>query len=229
MARSLRVLLFGIFACAVLCFTAWAAEVEDDAETSEAPEPDERLVDDPDESVCFPHDARVTLANGTSVPMSALAIGDNVLVGPDSVYSEVFMFTHRRRFVSHEFVVVEGTTGVKVRATKGHYLYVNGALQMASTVKTGDKIELASGQSDTVRKVSVEHGEGLYNPQTLHGDIIVDGVRASTYTVAVAPPFAHALLSPLRRIYRMLGTAITAFEEGDSWATLPRPRGQSTC
>ena len=44
--------------------------------------------------------------------------------------------------------------------------------------------------------------EGLYNPQTMHGDIVVDGVLASVYTAAVAPALVrlHMISSPARVI-----------------------------
>jgi hypothetical protein len=48
--------------------------------------------------------------------------------------------------------------------------------------------------------VSTEWAEGLYNPHTMHGDIVVDGVHTSTYTDSVAPALAHALLWPVRML-----------------------------
>ena len=43
-------------------------------------------------------------------------------------------------------------------------------------------IELASGASAVVERVSVVSGKGLFNPQTVLGDIVVNNVRASTHT-----------------------------------------------
>ena len=45
--------------------------------------------------------------------------------------------------------------------------------------------------------------KGLYNPLTLAGDIVVDGILASTYTKAVTPKMAHAALAPLRMMYEI--------------------------
>lgn len=40
---------------------------------------------------------------------------------------------------------------------------------------------------------------GMYNPQTRHGDIVVNGFVVSTYTEAVrTPTIAHALMTPVR-------------------------------
>lgn len=44
-----------------------------------------------------------------------------------------------------------------------------------------------------------------FNPQTLDGDILVDGIVTSTYTTAVAPRVARAVLSPLRLLYTLDG------------------------
>ena len=51
-----------------------------------------------------------------------------------------------------------------------------------------------------VTAVTVEWADGLYNPHTMTGDIVVDGVLTSTYTDAVAPSLAHALLWPVRML-----------------------------
>ena len=47
----------------------------------------------------------------------------------------------------------------------------------------------------------LRRARGLYNPHTLHGDVVVDGVLTSTYTGVVHPALAHALLAPLRQLY----------------------------
>jgi hypothetical protein len=57
---------------------------------------------------------------------------------------------------------------------------------------------------------------GLYNPQTLQGDVVVDNVRASTYTTAVEPAFAHAVLTPLRAAYSALGFSTASLEAGSA-------------
>jgi len=43
---------------------------------------------------------------------------------------------------------------------------------------------------------------GLYNPHTLDGWLVVDGVVTSTYTTAVAPAVAEAALAAARAAYR---------------------------
>jgi hypothetical protein len=60
--------------------------------------------------------------------------------------------------------------------------------------------------------VSHEWKAGLFNPNTLHGDVVVNGVLTSTYTDSLAPSLWHAALWPLRGIY-LAGASFT----GGNW------------
>jgi hypothetical protein len=179
-------------------------------------------------STCFPADATVTTFAGAVKRMDELLAGDRVHVGRGQ-FSEVFMFTHKTADVESEFVVVHtASSGSRLRLSPGHYMYVNGALAAAKTVTVGDSVELGDGSMDTVAAVSTAVLKGLYNPQTLQGDIVVDNVRASTYTTAVEPMFAHAILTPLRAAYRMLGWSTGLLNEGSTLSG-SMPSGASVC
>lgn len=166
-----------------------------------------------DEPVCFPGRATVELEDGTLKAMSAVTVGDRVRVSK-SEFSEVFMFTHKMAGVRNKFVNIHLRDVQPLTLTHGHYLYVNGKLAAARTAIAGDSVELASGETAFVERVSVVMEEGLYNPQTVHGDIIVNGVRASTYTTIVEPRCAHAMLSPLRAVFNALGFATASLDNG---------------
>ena len=173
---------------------------------------------------CFPGTAMVTLEGGAQVRMMDLSIGDKVAVG-NGKFSEVFMFTHRLSDVRYEFVELHTSNGNALRATAGHYVYASGKYVAAGGVQIGDTLELADGARTDVTEVKKVVDVGLYNPQTSHGDIIVNGVRASTYTTAIESNFAHAALSPLRAIFARLGMACTAFESGADIAVKSLPSG----
>jgi Hint module len=154
-------------------------------------------------AACFPGDATATLASGASVPMSDLATGDLVLVAPGT-YSAVFMWTHRDASAAPANAYVQVSTAHhRITLTRGHHMPVSrgrGATRgpvPAGDVRRGDVVQTVSGPEAVVavRRVAAR---GLYNPQTLHGEIVVGGVVASTYTTAVPPAAAHALLAPLR-------------------------------
>jgi len=150
---------------------------------------------------CFPASSTVELENGQTKYMEDLLVGEKVRVGPGPKdFSEVFYFSTTMADTSAKFVKIT-TESTELSLTSGHYLYANGQQVQAGDVKVGDTVVLANGTSTPVTAVGSLWGPGLYNPHTLHGDIMVDGVRTTTYTAAVHPKLAHALLSPLRMMY----------------------------
>lgn len=182
--------------------------------------------DDDDDPICFPADATVELEDGSVKTMALVQLGDRVKVG-DGVFSDVFMFTHKDASSVHEFVEISTDAGVSLSVTRGHYIYINDAIAAASTVKVGDVVELGNGEKTFVSDVSEVSKIGLYNPQTVHGDIIVNSMRASTYTRVIEPPAAQALMAPLRLLYGALGWSVSFLNNGaDSIAQL-LPRGQA--
>lgn len=197
---SNMVLLFGGHACAYFVdrFSANNANNNNSNSTAtkkEAP-------------ACFPGASTVQLKNGPTVPMSSLKVGDTVRVkrGASFEYSKVFLFTHRAVGVLSPFHHIFLLDGRVLRVSGGHFVYINindnnnstMKLVPARRVKLGDYLD-----SSLVRRIETDVMEvGLYNPQTLSGDIVVDGVRVSTYTEVIELRAAHALLSILRCILR---------------------------
>lgn len=162
--------------------------------------------------VCFPASATVELASGDRVPMADLRIGDRVRTGPAS-FSDVFLFTHRDAVIRSNFVRLLTVAGSSITLTKSHYLYSNGALVAAESVRIGDVLELADGSDSPVVAVESVSSVGLYNPQTVDGNIVVEGVVASAYTTAVHPRVAHsALLAPVRFLYERLPASFAVLD-----------------
>jgi arginine exporter protein ArgO len=139
--------------------------------------------------------------------MQNLQVGDKV-ASSSTDFSDVYMFSHAYPAAQNSFVQLDTATH-SIRLSAGHYLYVNGVLATAASAKTGDNLETANGTLTSVTKISSVVATGLYNPHTIHGDIIVNGIRTSSYTDAVNPILAHSLLAPLRAMYSM-GYNITA-------------------
>ncbi len=163
--------------------------------------------------ICFPGGAKVETTTGVK-RMDELTVGERVHVG-GGVYSEVFMFTHRLAGVREEFVALATSSGARLSLTPGHYLPLNGVYRPARDAAVGDTVALGDGNAATLVKVERVKDTGLYNPQTAHGDIVVDGVRASTYTTAVEPKMAHALLAPLRMLGERLRLYPTFLDAGN--------------
>jgi desert hedgehog len=135
------------------------------------------------------------------------------------------MFTHKIENEEYKFIKITTASGASITLTGGHYIPVDGNLVTASEVTVGSDIQLGSGTLDKVVSVTFVRGIGLYNPQTLQGDIVVNGVVASTYTSGVEPTFAHAILSPFRHMFNMLGVEFTFLENGGGPLTLLAPSG----
>jgi Hint module len=146
--------------------------------------------------------------------MDELRVGQRVRVAKDT-FSDVFLFTHKLDRAAATFVSILTASGHSLSLTPGHYIYVNGATPLpAALVQVGDELTLASGVLSAVVFVSEVVHAGIYNPQTLHGDIVVDGIVASTYTTAVSPVLGHASLSPLRALYSALGLTTSLLNGG---------------
>lgn len=193
--------------------------------TAAADAPATETKEENSDPACFSAHATVELKDGSFVRMEDLSIGDVVRVGAFD-YSPVFMFTHKLSGGMHTFVTLRTASGAALSATSGHYIYANGQLVAAGSVKMGDVLTLGNGQSDVVESVKSGTARGLYNPQkTAHGSIVVDGILASTYTTAVQPEFAHAVLSPLRAL-NWFGLSVRALESGGGALTGVMPRGE---
>ena len=150
-------------------------------------------------SSCFPANATVQLQTGVSKTMAELEVGDSVLVDANT-YSEVYMFSHRYADFTGPFVFIQTESGEELMLTADHYLYINNKLAVASTIVAGDRVTKGDGSDAIVSAVTTKVAEGLYNPHTMNGDIVVNGVKTSTYTAAVEPNLAHSLLWPLRML-----------------------------
>jgi hypothetical protein len=160
---------------------------------------------------CFGASALVELESGIPKRMDELAVGDRVKVG-NNLFSDIFMFTHKLPAIKNNFVVIRTVSGQVITLTPGHFIYLNNDLVDSAAAKVGDIIFLGNGALSTVSAVSQTVEAGLYNPQTLQGDIVVNGIIASTYTTALRPDTAHALLLPLRALYSAFSLLVNGFE-----------------
>lgn len=148
-------------------------------------------------SSCFPADATVSLKGKTVVKMEELVVGDEVLVGNDE-YSRVIDFSHADRLIFVHFHRFTTTDGKSLVVTPCHFIYTQRGLVTAAEVSTNDYLIFHDGKKMPIFTKDHIFSRGLFNPHTSHGDIAVNGFKVSTYTTAVKPMFAHALLAPIR-------------------------------
>mmetsp|Transcript_127 Transcript_127/g.381 ORF Transcript_127/g.381 Transcript_127/m.381 type:complete len:490 (-) Transcript_127:125-1594(-) len=179
-------------------------------------------------ATCFPSHATVRLENGETRRMDGLASGDRVLAASGQ-YSDVIGFTHRDNSPVSKFVQMCAASSC-LEASPSHYVYVNGGLRAAGSVRVGDVLTSGAGAQLKVDAVRTVTRRGLYNPQTISGNIVVDGVLASTYTQALHPVVAHSLLWLPRALYRLgvrnaLGGVF--YRDVPGWVLKLLPRGES--
>lgn len=192
-------------------------------EPTAAPDQEDGAGNDDDGSVCFPAHATVTLESGLKKRMDEVVIGDSVLVSSPSsssnnkpFYSSVFLFTHNDHTrVYSRFVTLTTAGNHSLTATAGHYIYVNGGMLMRmQDVRVGMTLTPKSSDDDEGKRMRVRsvktkvRARGLFNPQTIQGDIVVDGVTATTFTQAIEAVAASALLAPVRALFRAMGSMV---------------------
>ncbi len=165
---------------------------------------------------CFPGSAVVEPDDGRRVLIRDLSASQTLRTGRNS-YSEVFMFSHYDRDVWAEFVTlhfVDRTANKSgaLRASRGHYVYVRddaasnltrtaAKLRAMDTVTEGDSLLSRDGSLLRVAHIVSTWEQGLYNPHTVDGDLMVDGVRVSCFTTAVKQRTAMKVIQPLRVLY----------------------------
>lgn len=156
----------------------------------------------PKRKVCFPLSATVRATDGAVVKMSELYAGRHIHVSEAGESSPVFLFSHRTTQGSFEFVRLATQSGHAIKLSAGHYVYANGRLTAAAAVQVGDMLRTVTGPSK-VAAVDIVRERGLVAPHTMHGDIVVDGIVASSYTTAVHPRLAQMMLAPVRAVVRL--------------------------
>eukprot|EP00171_Calliarthron_tuberculosum_P004951 IDg4951t1 len=89
----------------------------------------------------------------------------------------------------------------------GHYVYTLGRdgrkLTAMDEVREGTSLVGVDGKALMVHSVEVVSEVGLFNPHSVQGDLVVDGVLVSLFTRAVEPQFARRATWMLARLYEM--------------------------
>lgn len=201
--HSIDRLLFNLPSVSGSVLATSSGQGDDPAPSSEeaASAKDSAKDDSESDSDCFPASSVVHMSDGSELSIADLAAGHFVKTTTDT-HSPVFLFTHRQLTGEHEFVRLDTASGHFITLSAGHYLYANGVLATADTVVVGDVLMTLGGASDVVR-VSTVLEAGRVAPHTLQGDIVVNGIMASTYTRSVPPKLAHVILAPLRALVRL--------------------------
>lgn len=163
------------------------------------------------EWLCFPGSAQVKLSNGQIIALSYVRVGDRVLIG-DGTFSKVIGFTHKDTDARAVFVRLHLSNNMSIEATAGHYVFSGPESKLVAMrdVRIGDVMHTMTknglAEDAVVQKISTVWNIGLFNAQTVSGDIVVNGVKASCYTDAIEPYMGHALLTIIRALVSAMPT-----------------------
>jgi len=183
-----------------------------------------------EEGGCFPGTATVETPQGPQ-PMSALRAGDCVLAvdaGGRLCFDEVYFFGHAQADACEAFVRLRTATGRELRASrthlvpvsspKGQDMWCRAVFVHAQAVRPGDRVFVRGpagrAEPEQVLEVGECKDQGLFNPFTLSGTVVVDGIVASVHSEWILDDVLpsrwlhgvyQAMLLPGRALYRMAG------------------------
>lgn len=190
--------------------TAEESEESSDESTSE-PTPKPSGSRKKETKTCFPGSAKVLLRSGEEKLMSELQVGDVILSRPGKTprYSQVHMFSHREAKGSHSMIRLVTADGQRLVLSPLHYIMVRTdnetkVMKTAEKIAPGDRVYTIAAWKDgsyVVRTDVVQTSSGLYNPHTLDGEIVVNGVWTSCYTASLHPVLSHVALGLFRWVY----------------------------
>ena len=158
------------------------------------------------------------------------------------------MFGHKDNSINAQFIALKTSNGATLRLTSDHFVSVvrgnvDGAEELisAADTQTGDLLRVVVADTTELSPIvskSIVQGKGLWNPYTLEGKIVVDGVVASVHsswvldsifsTIGVSIPTGYQLVfTPIRVLFTVLGVKAFSPLEGiiDAVATATNASG----
>jgi len=160
---------------------------------------------------CFPSRATVQAISGARA-IKSLSIGTMLLTSQG--YSPFFLSGHNDLQAITTMVQFTMASNHTLTVTPDHYLPLSdGVHRSAGRIATGDELLVQVGSDlvpSAITSVDSVEEQGLFNPYTIAGDLVVDGVLASCHSSwfleGVVPeayivPAYEATLAPLGSLY----------------------------
>ena len=170
---------------------------------------------------CFPSDALVVAAEGIKA-ISSVKVGDLLLTSAG--LAPVYLLGHADHYSTASFVQVLTNTSDVLELTMMHFIVANGIHTLAKDLKIGDTIQVGINGGNgfvnaSISGLGVVRKQGLFNPYTTTGDLVVfspesktdsGGVLVSAHSdwfaeewvdPAKIPSLYQALLAPVRAIH----------------------------
>lgn len=178
---------------------------------------------------CFPSSAQVRTPQGARV-VSSVSVGDTLLTSQG--FAPVFLQGHQNALAVSQMVKLVTASNHTLTLTPNHYLpLASGTYVSAGRVSLGDELLVQSDgcavpmgclTPSTVVAVSRVEESGLWNPFTTTGDLVVNGVLASSHSdwfLEGSPRLTEdsivrvyqAVLSPVRMLYAIAPAWLARF------------------
>jgi MYXO-CTERM domain-containing protein len=181
---------------------------------------------------CFPATATVQLEGGAQKAIHDVRLGDRILVARADGslgYEEVYLNTHKDAVSAAPYVELALASGRSLTLSPRHFIpvaagpasaWADQVAKGANEIAVGDFVwsRADDGQMvpDEVTAARTTVAVGAYNPLTMNGTIVVDGVVASAHSdwfldgivsADAQTKVYQAILAPVRVAYRALGPA----------------------
>jgi desert hedgehog protein len=181
---------------------------------------------------CFPAAATVRLEDGSQKVMRDVRLGDRIMVARADGslgYEEVYLNTHKDSVSATPYVELALASGRSLMLSPRHFIpvaagpasaWTDHVAKGANEIAVGDIVWSRADDGrmvpDEVAAVRTTVAVGAYNPLTMNGTIVVDGVVASAHSdwfldgivsADAQTKVYQAVLAPVRIAYRALGPA----------------------
>jgi len=170
-------------------------------------------------SGCFPASAWVETRHGPK-QMHSLQVGDQVLSIDESgkpIFDDVYFFGHAAPNETSDYLTIHAG-GQNLEISEEHFvptcphmeqcLWTHRVHKYAKALKSGDWVWLANSDSSKPEKIvniTLKAALGLYNPYTLSGTIVVNGVVGSAHSKWILDPLTpDSLMMHVPAIYQTL-------------------------
>jgi len=199
-------------------------------------------------SSCFPGSATVRDASGRTKPMREVSVGDRLqVILPDGSvgFEDVYLLTHKDAVSVSQYVRITLASGRQLTLSPRHFVptapdpdrpdWQSRVFKGADEIGVGDVLWFHDGermQPARVAGIAREVEYGAFNPLTLTGTIVVDGVVASAHSdwfldgIVSADAQARVyqvMFAPVRAIYRVIGPEWTR-EISEGWGVVDLAR-----
>jgi desert hedgehog protein len=177
---------------------------------------------------CFPAKSMIITERNGPQHISTLMIGDKVLASHSDgnlFFDDVYMFGHKNMDVKAQFVKLQTSGKASLRLTSDHLVPIvrdgHRLVIHSKDVQVGDLVQVHSANAtsatfESIITKSIVSDVGLFNPYTLSGTIVVDGVVASCHSSWVFDTLFEllnvnrasgyqTLFAPIRFIYKVVG------------------------